>query len=64
MTPEQAIQDAIDRIREADDEAYRAQLAFATGRFGEYWAEKAVAIGRRLEAEYERAGEQPEREHR
>lgn len=42
------------RIAAADAEAYEAQVAFAAGRFPEYFQKKLEAAQKRIEAEYER----------
>ena len=51
-----AVEDAIERVKEADQVALRAQLAFAVGKFAAYWESQANAAIERLEASYEHGG--------
>jgi hypothetical protein len=43
---------AVAAIRQADDDAEQAQLAFVLGKFGPYFEKKAAAAQRRLEEKY------------
>ena len=42
--------EAIERVREADDEAHAAQVAFVSGDFDTYWREKCQDAIDRIEA--------------
>jgi len=50
--------DAIARIRQADQDALRAQYAFAAGKFAEYFQQECDSAIQRIQAEYERLTEQ------
>jgi hypothetical protein len=44
--------DAIERVKQADWRALRAQLAFAVGKWDEYWQAEGDAAAKRIEEAY------------
>ena len=46
--------DSVTLTQEADDAAYKAQLAFAAGDFPNYWIKTGATSQERIQSEYER----------
>ncbi len=44
------VEDSLEQLRNADEEALRSQVAFATGRFDEYLESRAAESRARLDA--------------